>query len=242
MKLLAPLYHRASAGLYGNSADMLEAHFRVIAETCHSVLPGEPLRARGLNVCLTFDDGYFDFYTVVFPLLRKYNLKAVLAVPVGLIREHCDATPQQRMDACAERVADGENLDGYCTWAELREMATTPHVSLAAHGFTHCRLDLPDSDLHTEIVVPQTLLAARTNQAVDSFVLPYGRFSEAAIACAKKHYRYVFRVGNADNGDWNGRILYRISADQIPTPTSIFSRHRLAGYRFRRHWNLMRAR
>lgn len=34
----------------------------------------------GKNMVLTFDDGYDDFYDVVFPLLKQYNAKAVVYV------------------------------------------------------------------------------------------------------------------------------------------------------------------
>lgn len=34
----------------------------------------------GKNMVLTFDDGYDDFYDVVFPLLKEYNAKAVVYV------------------------------------------------------------------------------------------------------------------------------------------------------------------
>ncbi len=34
----------------------------------------------GKNIVLTFDDGYDDFYEVVFPILKEYNAKAVVYV------------------------------------------------------------------------------------------------------------------------------------------------------------------
>ena len=68
------------------------------------------------------------------------------------------------------------------TWTELAEMAASQSIVIASHGFTHSRLDSPDVDLHTEIVVSQTTLAARTGRTVGSFVLPYGRFNATTIA------------------------------------------------------------
>jgi hypothetical protein len=121
-------------------------------------------------------------------------------------------------------------------------MVASGTVRVAGHGFNHVSLDLPESDLHTEIVVPQTMLAARTGQEVSSFVLPYGRFTNAALACAKEHYRYVFRIGSADNDDWSGKLLYRIDADEMSAPDALFSRPRRASYRLRRHWNALRSR
>jgi peptidoglycan/xylan/chitin deacetylase (PgdA/CDA1 family) len=242
MTLIVPMYHKASVGRHGNSASMLDAHFAFIARHCHCVLPGEPLDEHKLNVSLTFDDAYFDFYAIVFPLLSKHRLRALLAVPVALIGERSDASATKRLQACSQRLHDSCVPEAYCTWPELTEMAASGRVRVAGHGFNHVRLDQPESDLHTEIVVPQTMLAARTGQDVSSFVLPYGRFTSAALACAKQHYRYVFRIGSADNDDWSGNLLYRIDADEMNAPDALFSRHRRATYRLRRHWNALRSR
>ena len=242
MTLIVPMYHKASSGRHGNAVAMLDAHFAFIARHCHCVLPGEPLDGRRLNVALTFDDAYYDFYAIVFPLLAKHRLRALLAVPVALIGERADGSASTRLQACSQRLHDSCVPGAYCTWPELTEMAESGTVRVAAHGFNHVRLDLPESDLHTEIVVPQTLLAARTGQDVSSFVLPYGRFASAALASAKEHYRYVFRIGGADNDDWTGRLLYRIDADEMSAPDALFSRHRMASYRLRRHWNVLRSR
>ncbi len=242
MTLLALMYHQASAGRHGNSVEMLEEHFALLARACHCVLPGERLEARSLNVCLTFDDGYVDFYASVFPLLKKHGLRAVLAVPISVMHERAEAPMAARLEACSARGSERQARGGHCTWGELAEMAATKSIAVAAHGFTHRRLDQADADLQTEIAAPQTILAARTGQAIESFVLPYGRFSAPALAYAKRHYHYVFRIGSADNAGWNGRILYRVDADEMQSPGSLLSRRRLATYRLRRHWNALRTR
>ena len=36
------------------------------------------LEKDGKYAILTFDDGYLDNYTILFPLLKKYNFKAVI--------------------------------------------------------------------------------------------------------------------------------------------------------------------
>ena len=242
MTLLVLMFHHASAGPHGNTAEILDEHFALIARDCHCVLPGERLDPERLNVCLSFDDGYFDFHAIAFPLLRKHRLRALLAVPVSVIRERSDASRSIRLLTCAQRLPDGGTLGAYCTWSELTEMVASGSISIAAHGFTHCRLDRPSVDLHTEIVVPQTILAARTGRPIESFVLPYGRFNARVLVYARRHYRYVFRIGGADNASWQGPLLYRVDADEMSSPRSPFARHRLATYRVRRYWNVARLR
>ena len=242
MTLIVPMYHKASAGRHGNSVEMLDAHFAFIARNCRCVLPGEPLDERRLNVALSFDDAYFDFYAIVFPLLRKYGLRALLAVPVSAISDATSASASIRLQACSQRLLDDEPHGAYCTWPELAEMAASRAISIASHGFAHVPLDGPDVDLHAEIVVSKTTLAARTGQTVDSVVLPYGRFNARTIAYVKPHYGYVFRIGSADNPGWTGKIINRIDADEMSSPEELFSERRLATYRLRRHWNAVRSR
>jgi peptidoglycan/xylan/chitin deacetylase (PgdA/CDA1 family) len=242
MRLLALMFHRARAGRLGNSPAMLDEHFAHIAAHHACVLPGESLDSRRLNVCLTFDDGYFDFYAIVFPLLEKHGLRALLAVPPVVVQEYTDATAEFRLQAEPDVDYAHPSYGGFCTWAELHEMAQSEHVTMAAHGFTHCRLDRENVDLHTEIVVPQTLLASRLGQPVDSFVFPYGRFTPAARHRVQRSYRHAFRIGGADNPGWDAPLLYRVDADEMEAPHALFTSARRARYRACYLWNRLRGR
>jgi peptidoglycan/xylan/chitin deacetylase (PgdA/CDA1 family) len=242
MSLLVPMYHRARAGPHGNDPDRLDRHFAHIARHARCVLPGDWLKPGALNVCLTFDDATFDFYAVVFPLLKKHGLRALLAVPTAVVRERTDVPAEARLAAAAD-VNDPQRDDGgFCTWPELREMADTKLVAIAGHGATHVRLDRDGVDLETEIVGAQTLLAARLGRSVTSFVFPFGRFSAAALQKVRQTYRYAFRIGGADNASWGDRVLYRVDGDNLRSPDALFTPPRRAGYRLRRYWNLARGR
>jgi peptidoglycan/xylan/chitin deacetylase (PgdA/CDA1 family) len=242
MSLIALLYHRAQACDYGNAPAMLDAHFSYIAANCRCVLPGDPLEQDAVNVCLTFDDAYFDFYAVVFPLLQRHGLSAVLAVPPAVIHERAEFPSGVRLGCEANVNYNHPNQGGFCTWPELREMAHSGRIAIAAHGLTHCRLDRPDADLQSEIVASQILLSRRLGRPVDSFMFPYGRFSPAALACAQQHYRHSFRIGGADNPGWDSQLLYRVNADRLPAPDAPFAKTKRARYRARYLWNKLRRR
>ena len=219
---------------------MLDAHFAYVAGHCSNVLPGEILDSGKLNVCLSFDDGYFDFYTTVFPLLRKHNLRAILAVPPFVVRERVAVSRGNRLCVESDDAFAHPSCGGFCTWPELLEMTQGEHVRIAAHGFTHKRLDEPQADLETEIETPRTILSARCNQAVDSFVFPYGRYSRRALVKAQARYRHVFRIGGALNRSWDRRLLYRIDADEMTSPRALFAPARMAAYHARYFWNQLR--
>lgn len=93
---------------------------------------GPPLPDRA--VLLTFDDGYASFYTRVYPILKAYGWPAVLA-PVG----KWISTPEGR------KVVFGDAevaRDRFVTWDQVREMAASGLIEIAAHS----------QDLHRGIV------------------------------------------------------------------------------------------
>ncbi len=84
---------------------------------------GPPLPPRA--VLLTFDDGYRSFYTHAFPVLKAMNLPAVLAVVTGWLR-----LPAGSMVNFGDvPTSRAQFLD----WDELREIAASGLVEIAAH-------------------------------------------------------------------------------------------------------------
>jgi peptidoglycan/xylan/chitin deacetylase (PgdA/CDA1 family) len=242
VNLLAVMYHRALPGPYGNSPVALDAHFAHVARHCDCVLPGEPLAGPRLKVCLTFDDAYADFYSVVFPLLQTHGLRAMLAVPPAVINEQAGPPASNPARGNADRAGVRGDQDLHCSWAELEILAASGQVAIAAHGLSHARLDRREADLDAEILIPRVMLSARLRQPVDSFFFPFGRFSGAALRKVKQHYRYAFRIGGAANPDWSGSVLYRVSGDCLAAPDALFSPARLAIFRMRFYWNRLRRR
>lgn len=54
-----------------------------LQEIINHITKGSPLKKR--PVVLTFDDGYKNNFTVLYPLLQKYNLKAVIFLVPGYV-------------------------------------------------------------------------------------------------------------------------------------------------------------
>ncbi|MEM8727973.1 MAG: polysaccharide deacetylase family protein [Chlamydiota bacterium] len=217
--LVALLYHRSGHGKYANPLEILDAHFRRIASRYPTVLPGDPLVGK-LSVCLTFDDAFFDFYHHVFPLLKRYRLKALVAVPTAYIPEETSLPPSKRLEGGETFAATTVPRPSavFCSWNELKALADSPLIRIASHSVHHRPLTSSRIDPETELFASKGLLEQRLGVAVNSFVYPFGLWNKKVHSVAKRYYRYIFRIGNAHNSSWNSgnRLLYRVNGDRLP--------------------------
>ncbi|MBE0497421.1 MAG: polysaccharide deacetylase family protein [Campylobacterales bacterium] len=227
------MYHHANSDACSNPLPMLERHLAYIATHFTTVFPGDSLEKP--SVCLTFDDGYSDFYFLIFPLLQRYNLKALLAVPSAYLLETCDAQPQTRMGFKHDDLFANWQKGTFCTVEELKIMLRSGLVRIASHGHTHTNLLETDVDLGQELLASKEILEARLETSVESFVFPFGKHSPALVAQAKAHYSYVFRIGNALHQDFLGihGVNYRVDGDNLRAPDALFTWQRLLKYRFK---------
>ncbi len=236
--LLSTMYHHINCDRFSNSQEMFEQHLRYAIERFAVVVPGEKLSKEKDSLCLTFDDAYYDFYHYVFPLLKKYQIKALLAVPTALICDSTDLDPDQRMSLGHKEIYQSKNYQNYasfCTWKELREMSDSGLVVMASHSHTHKDLTLPGIDLEKEIVNSKEILEARMDTKIESFILPFGRYNHDVFTRLQKHYRYIFKVGQGVNQDFSGirGLIYRIDGDNLQDERSIFSFGSMLGYRIK---------
>lgn len=84
---------------------------------CHTVLPreladGDPLPKN--PVLLTFDDGYRSNYELLYPLLQKYQMKAVISIIV---------------------MMPDVGADNFLSWDMCREMAGSGLVEIGSHSY-----------------------------------------------------------------------------------------------------------
>ncbi len=73
-------------------------------------------------VVLTFDDGYFNNYAYAFPLLEKYDARAVLSI-IGYYTDLYTKTP------------DENPAYSHVTWDNVRELMKSGRVELQNHSY-----------------------------------------------------------------------------------------------------------
>ncbi len=110
-------------------------------------------------IVLTFDDGYRDFYTDAYPILKKYHVKAIAYIVPGFLNKP-------------------NNLDRW----QLDEIAKDGLVEIGAHTINHTYLKgISKSRAISEIVNSKTELENEIGKTVLSFAYPYGAFDLQAV-------------------------------------------------------------
>ena len=169
-----------------------------------------------INICLTFDDAYFDFYHTVYPLLQQLQIPALLAIPSGLILEKATNDAKTRLQVpYYQALKLHKTHDSLCTWEEIQEMVASQLVMPASHGLTHQHITLDNAE--QEVIHAKELLQEKTKQEIKTFIYPYGHMKRPILHVVKQHHPYCMRIGSAMNMSWNNfhQVLYRINADEF---------------------------
>ena len=126
------------------------------------------------SVIITFDDGYENFYTEVFSILKKYNIKANLYVATDYIGQK-----------------------NYVTEEQLKEMDNSGLVSIGSHTCSHVSLtDLGPNELEHELKNSQIKLEKILNKKIKTIAYPNGHYDETTLKKVKKYYDYGFIFGD----------------------------------------------
>jgi peptidoglycan/xylan/chitin deacetylase (PgdA/CDA1 family) len=134
------------------------------------------------GVVITFDDGYSDFYTNAFPVLRRYGFTASVFLPTAYIGD-------TRL-----RLKGRDCL----TWSEIRELQKYG-ISFGSHTVTHPQLrDLEAPAVEVEIVASKRTIEDKLGCAVESFAYPYA-FPETELEF-KNHLRQLLGQAGYKNG------------------------------------------
>lgn len=93
------------------------------------------------EVLLTFDDGRRNCWTVIFPLLKKYKIRATFFIIPSRVVDTSQRYPNLedfwQGKISWENLYLSHRLQPYLTWAELEEMVSSGLVEVFSHGLKH---------------------------------------------------------------------------------------------------------
>ena len=159
------------------------------------------------SVILTFDDGFANNYTEVFPLLKKYKAKAT----INLI---------------SDRISDPEGK--YLREEQILEMESSGLVQFQSHTCSHRSLDkLTHEEVRYELKESKRKLQELLQRKVDVFVYPREDFTEDIANIASEYYDMCY--------GWSGEMhvdsRYTLPRIEIVENNSDYAYHTLFEYR-----------
>ncbi|MBO7238292.1 MAG: polysaccharide deacetylase family protein [Elusimicrobiaceae bacterium] len=116
------------------------------------VRQGEKLAVKK-PVLLTFDDGYSDSFTQLFPILQKHQVPAVIFLITDSIGQK----------------------EGYLTWEQVRQMKQSGLVEFGSHTCEHARLrSLPEDEILKQLIQSKQKLEKELGVPCLAFCYPFG--------------------------------------------------------------------
>ena len=163
-------------------------------------------------VVYTFDDGYRNNYSLLFPLIKKLRVKVTIFLIVGKVVD--------------ERTSETGNA---LTWAEVSEMANSGLVEFGSHTYDLHRnlisfIKYAGSRkkrikrwrvLYRDLRLAKRVLEKKLGKPVTTMAWPHGKRSRNHIKLAQKAgYHHIFNTQFGTNvpGHCNYGDLKRISA------------------------------
>jgi len=98
----------------------------VMADLIAFVKEGKKLPDK--PIVLTFDDGNFSDYRYLYPLLQKYDMKAVVSV-LGKATDECTVL------AAAQSGIDKEAIFPNLTWEQIKELDASKYIEIQNHSY-----------------------------------------------------------------------------------------------------------
>lgn len=183
------IYHRASGTLpyeldipfstFERQMRFLADSFDVISydSAIASLESGEQTRKDA--VVLTFDDGFSDFHTKAFPLLKELSLPATLFVSTGFV-EGKSHNPLS--------IPLPDNIEPV-SWQMLKEMHDSGFVTIGAHSHSHREFTgMSPQEVRNDLEQSNALFHENLGFVPRHFAYPRAKFDEKAESVVRKFY------------------------------------------------------
>lgn len=149
-------------------------------------------------ICVTFDDGYRDNYTLAYPLLKRLGVPFTVYVTTGFIDDRLPMWwyPEQRL---------GLSTD------ELKALDADPLCTIGAHTVSHPKLDtLSYEEQYKEIADCKLELERLLGHPIQHFSFPHGAHNEDTLAiCQELGFSTIAAA-------WGGPIRKGAHYDSLP--------------------------
>ena len=153
------------------------------------------------KIVLSFDDGYDNFYTNAYPILKARNIKASVFI-----------------------ITDRIGTLNYLTWNQVIEMDRSGLITIGSHTLNHAYLIGADKEKATrEILDSKSIIESHLGHSISYFCYPYGAFDFQAMQLVEQSgYKMALSTIQGIDQTYNDRYwLERIRVGQSYTGSSI---------------------
>lgn len=130
-------------------------------------------------IVLTFDDGFFNNYYYAFPLLKKYDMKAVISI-VGKLSDEYSETNDKTPDYAYLSWDDILDMHLSGLW-EIQNHSYDCHTNSSRNGVSQLNnesLNDYSAFLKADVNKTQDKIAKITEAAPNTFTYPFGAFND----------------------------------------------------------------
>lgn len=157
---------------YINTPQSFEENIKVFLENGYTVISMQELDdAYNLKtelpakpILINFDDGYYSNYEYIYPILKKYNVKASIFVVTDKV---------------------GKEIDGikYLGWDGCLEMQNSGLVEIFSHSKRHLFYDkLPVRVVHDDVIESYKVIEKNLGKKnLKVFAYPYGAYTKETV-------------------------------------------------------------
>ena len=207
-------YHSidVSQSVLSTNPEMFADQMSQLAAGPYRIVPLAQIGQAPGNLAITFDDGYCNFLTAAWPVLKKLSIPPTVFIVPG----ECGGT--NRWDAHCAAVPKLPLMD----WEQLQEIGGQG-VTIGAHTMTHANLTkIALADAEWEIATSQHQLQDRLQCSIEQFAYPYGASNAGVRSIVNRHFRTACGtdLGFA-SAPLNPLLLPRIDAYYLRS-TSVF--------------------
>ena len=133
------------------------------------------------TVLITFDDGYEDNYSNVFPIFKKYKVSATIFISTSMVGTEVQAKNGEKF-----RILD---------FSQIKEMKKSGLIEFGAHGHNHQKLtSLSESEIEQELLNSKKILEEKLECEIKYFAYPSGKFNDFVKAKAQKYFQLALTV------------------------------------------------
>jgi peptidoglycan/xylan/chitin deacetylase (PgdA/CDA1 family) len=165
-------------------------HTITVDDLVAAISDGGPLPYH--PIILTFDDGYEDFYTAAYPVLKRYGFMADSFIITGRA-----------------------GYKGYLTWDQMRQMQAGGLVQFESHTVDHVEMNhISLARAQHELVDSKATLEQELGRRVDIFCYPSGRYN-AQVEALLPRDGYIAGVSTRAGAVHNSAELQALSRVRI---------------------------